>query len=568
MFIQKLDFLGSKPEFKILGNSRSQTILGGTLSTIVVAFLLLGTYYFVNILFSRKNFTVVSSSVFDDQMFMNLTNAEYAFRIRGSTGQLIPDLDRIAGITGVLWFYKQVTLPDGRTDGVWEVKPFPLERCNSSKHFADSKNPEWKQLKYIDEDAYCFPRDLGLNLNLKYGNLNFTHITLNVHRCNNSTMNNNRCFPRPKIDKILENVLVAKSYRTFYFVHDNFGEPGKEYIENDFITSSSLLYKQVRYNYQTVKYITDGGYFLPEESEQIFKQLHTFRESVDLTDHDTHFIKGTFTLLNLTMGSFRQEYTRKYYKFQNMLADLGGILKGCVSIAMVINWIFCNRAYYNQIINQNFASLNHAEDEQINSTLNKINKNPIPRIEDDDGKPTEINMMNMATNPISQRDPINNAEGDIVTPEVSCLSSARTTKKIMMNITGVSSPSKTSELKNAKLMRKAISGKSSKERETKISFSCVESFLPLICFGAKSKSRKNLTLHFKLRQIINNQMDIVNIIGKLNIIDKLNFLIMGLENKSMINKCPNPYITEYKTNLTQKILNLEKIVLKRFKNYE
>lgn len=46
MLIENLDFLGSKPEFNILGNFRSQTILGGILSTILMA-LLLGTYYFV-----------------------------------------------------------------------------------------------------------------------------------------------------------------------------------------------------------------------------------------------------------------------------------------------------------------------------------------------------------------------------------------------------------------------------------------------------------------------------------------------------------------------------------------
>lgn len=258
-------------------------------------------------------------------------------------------------------------------------------------------------------------------------------------------MNDNRCFPRAKIDKILENVLVGKSYRAFYFEHDNFDQPGKEYIETDYVVSSSSLFKQVRYNYQTVSYITDGIYFLPEESEQIFTELHTFRESVDLGDQDTFFIPGTFTQLSFTMSGFRQEYTRKYYKFQNMLADLGGILKGGLSIGMVLNWIFCNRAYYNQIINPNFASLHHAEDEQNNSTVNKMNKNPVPKL-DDHGKPTEISMVSMAKIPISRLPSIKKVEGGIVTLEVS-FSSYRTTKKIMMNIPGFSGVSNSSVLK-------------------------------------------------------------------------------------------------------------------------
>ena len=61
-------------------------------------------------------------------------------------------------------------------------------------------------------------------------------------------------------------------------------------------------------------------------------------------------------------------------------------------------------------------------------------------------------------------------------------------------------------------------------------------------------------------------MDIVNVIGKLNNIDKFNFLILGAENKSIINQCPNPYISGNKANLCCRILNAEKLVMNRFKN--
>ena len=194
-----------------------------------------------------------------------------------------------------------------------------------------------------------------------------------------------------------------------------------------------------------------------------------------------------------------------------MLADLGGILKGCISIALVINWIFCNRTFYNQIITKNCASFNLSKDEQqINSSENKI-----------------------ITNPITRRNSNNNGEMNMMTPEVSSLSSKKAINKLS-NVSGLSSPSKSvySAVKKTNSNRNIINYNNNKHsQESNISFSCSESFLPLFCFGKKSKSRKNLILHFKLREIINDQMDIANVIGKLNNIDKFNFLIFGAENK-------------------------------------
>lgn len=545
MILHKLDFLGSKPELNISGNARSKTLLGGLLSIIVVVLLCLGTYYFVNILFSRKNFTIVSTSVFDEKMFMNLTNGEFVFRLGDRVAGVIPDGEKIFGFTGLFYYYDFKTLPDGKQTGEIKTKAFPLEKCNSSVHFEGSKLSEWKTFRVIDIDAYCLPRNLELYAKDKFGNFGFSQVAIHVHPCNNKTTNN-KCYSRDRIDKTLSNALLVTGFRNFYYIHGNYEEPEKQYYENDVVAFSSSFFKKVRYSFQNVNYITDDGYFLPEDSVKQFSQIEKFRESSALYSADQSLIPGTFTELLISMGNFRLDYNRKYYKFQNMLADLGGILKGCISISLVINWLFSNRAFYNQIISKNFVNLNLSDEELLTSTQNKLQPDFI-----------------------TERKNSNNGEVELASPEVTHLE-----KKIVNKLSNLSELSPDTKSVNRELSKSVSSRRivNYENNNTKIrkkssfSFSCGEHFLPLFCFGKNSNSRKNLIMHFKLRQVINEQMDISNVLNKFCNIDKLNFLILGSQNKSIIDDCPDPYIICDKVNLSNKILNAEKVVMNRFKN--
>jgi hypothetical protein len=75
-------------------------------------------------------------------------------------------------------------------------------------------------------------------------------------------------------------------------------------------------------------------------------------------------------------------------------------------------------------------------------------------------------------------------------------------------------------------------------RKFKINF--VGYLFPRICFKKSSKTLKQIELHSKLAEIVNDHLDIVNISNKIHTIDKLNYIICGEEFKSLLEKSANP----------------------------
>jgi hypothetical protein len=47
----------------------------------------------------------------------------------------------------------------------------------------------------------------------------------------------------------------------------------------------------------------------------------------------------------MKMYQLKQKFMRKFYKAQNMMADLGGLLKGVLMLATILNFYFSEKNY-------------------------------------------------------------------------------------------------------------------------------------------------------------------------------------------------------------------------------
>ena len=55
---KNLDFLGTRPTLFIEAKESFKTILGGTISIMFTFYIIIGSSYFINLLLSRRTFTV------------------------------------------------------------------------------------------------------------------------------------------------------------------------------------------------------------------------------------------------------------------------------------------------------------------------------------------------------------------------------------------------------------------------------------------------------------------------------------------------------------------------------
>lgn len=594
-FISTFDFLGTSVRLNIGGYNSNKTYFGGLLSIIVIALLLLGSSYFMYLLVSRTNYSVISSEEYYPNSFSNWTNPELSLYLTNGRGEFLQEADRLYSITGAFWYYQKIKNPDGSFVTKMNFNELKMEKCILTRHFP-TRVEMWKDTKFLS-DSYCVAPNQNANLTKPFSYDDSTFVSFWVHRCWNTTTKND-CYPRDYIDKTLANSFLLSRFTNYYFDHSRQTEPAVPYINIDGFTVSSTVYKNLRYYLSQVEYFTDDGIFLPQLSLQNYSIATEYKESMDFKTVTT--IPETFAVVSFNMNVLKKVITRRYYKFQNMLADLGGLLKGCISIAVIINWYFCNKQYYNEIINASINSLldkKHSfntsasinkksgiipsssvnnnctkKSDQPKSSVNsmkitsKIEEEPI-ELENFSEKETVKNyprnsQANFTKNEM-QEEPVDlelSPKGERKYSKYSIITS--NTERFTLNkLDKMDKSEKSSPSFNSKL----FSDKNYRKSKFFLSFS--EYLFPLCCFGKNSPRNRKLRIHYKYRAIILKQFDVLNILPKLHDVDKISYIITGKNYMYGIQNSTNPYL-KGRISENSDIMELRKIILKNLISIE
>jgi hypothetical protein len=566
--ISSLDFLGTTPRLTIGGLNSNKTLLGGILSIFVGMLLVAGSAYFLNLLISRMNYSVITADEYKPNTFSNYTNSELAFYLSNKYGEFLEDSERLYTMVGTYFYLKKVDNPDGTTSMKLSVMMVKMEKCNVTKHFKNNLKL-WQNEKFITH-SYCLPSDQLLNVTQPFGYDNSTWLVFWAQRCMNTTTKKD-CYSRDYIDKTLNNVFLLTRFTNYYFDHSIKGDTGVPYIHTDGFGVSSTVYKRFSYNMKIVQYDTDAGIFLPDTDSNFYTTMADQKESTDLRTDTT--IPNSFAAVSFNMYILKQNITKRYYKFQNMLADMGGLLKGVISIAIFLNWYFCNKQFYNEIINANINSL-HKEDifSKSNSNLKiKNNKNAenFKSIEfiqsqtlNNIPKAANISYSKPPNSPIINYNNLSHNKLDVAQNyEQKEYEMSPSNEKTKLNKKRNGNGRVTVNLKDASLNNKSLIEKNLKREKFTMTFS--EYILPICCFPKYTRGYKKIKFHYKQRESVSQQLDILNIIPKLYSVDKLSYLFAGEDYMRAIPLVTNPFFyQEGKIPQTSNITELRKIILK------
>jgi hypothetical protein len=170
--LYSLDFLGTHPSLTIGGYNSNKTILGGIMSIFVGMLLLAGSAYFLNLLISRMNYSVVTADEYKPDAFSNWTNSEVSFYLTNKFGEFLDDADRLYTMVGTYWYFKKIQNPDGTMTSKISLSLLKMEKCNVTKHFKNNVEL-WKNEKFITH-SYCLVPDQILNVTQPFGYDNST----------------------------------------------------------------------------------------------------------------------------------------------------------------------------------------------------------------------------------------------------------------------------------------------------------------------------------------------------------------------------------------------------------
>jgi hypothetical protein len=537
-----LDFLGTKPSLLINNHRSCKSNLGGILSICVSMCLLIGVIYFLNILFFRLNYVVSQSEDYFPESNANWDKLEASIILLDKLGLDFEDQDRIYGVTAMLYKYVPIINPDNTTTMEFKFKQVALEKCQVEKIFLEDTEL-WKREKYI-EKSWCTVPGQNLNISKPYGHENYSTMMFWVHRCINTTKKND-CLPSDVIDKKLMNTNVAIRFKNFYFDHKRFDNIGIPYVMGDVPVASSTVYKRVRYTIKQVEYEIDDGLFFFTSKIQNYFIFDGLRETVDFRNDP--IIPGSMITISFDMHILKQNIKKSYYKCQNMLADLGGLFKAVIALTTFLNSYFCNKIYYNKLIEENIESLLEPQQNNLSKAKNlKSNLDP-----EQHGISNFVNSQQMINFNISKSNIIifKNKEETIK-------------NKI------ISTPNNLSKIRENKSMMY-------EKGCYKLNF--FQMILPIIFFANSSRNKKFLKMHFRLRSYIDRQLDVINLFKKLNCVDKISLMLTGQENREVINSCINPFffdgsgtnnkLSYVNNNSNNKFLEVRNLIFDRITNY-
>ena len=363
--IKESDFLSQKVSLTIndKGDTKHKTLIGGLISIFTVSISTICCLYFIIRMLKREDLSLILSSQID--YYVNLTNSHklpFLFRLTDTNSIPYLEDEKLYYMTMSVWF-------GGSNDStlaptaIQYKQSLNISKCNLDIHF-DSKFKElFKDIENL-KSYYCIePRNYTQTIYGLYGSYYpFSYYSFTIRYCSNTTENNNFCY---SIDEIKEK--FATPYLDFIFLDYTINSLNSKNVEQVSIRKerfelSAKLYKRIYIYLENIKFITDTGYIFTNNKNNYF---HRYTSSkIDTNIYDTPVIATLSVMNNINSATYHKKYT----KFQDYLATIGGVIKVISLFGNALNYFNAENSYYLKII-KDFVIKNHVQKKNSNTKI-------------------------------------------------------------------------------------------------------------------------------------------------------------------------------------------------------
>ena len=378
--------------------------------------------------------------------------------------------------------------------GIYNLKT-NINLVSCDKALSNSKNKDL----YTDlnlKGYYCISNEQNEEPYLKehWGNNDFSMIQIKFVDCDNKTGN---CASEEETSKFLHSADLS-----FYMIDNlvstkNYKNPFSKVLkEQTFKVSDSYKVSVIQY-LRHIRIESDDGL--------LFTTNH-YKSSFVLGEftHDIVFERdsSTFLTLSIELDNTFQKYQRKYYKLQDLAAQVGGIVNVCFVIASLILKIYEKNSYFEYLIN-NFFEI-RLEEMQKTIKLQSYKKNS-------NGKSKSVNESIKITNHTNSN-------------------------------TNTNTNSNNTESNNCNPFNK---NSEKKDKRGKISFSFLDKLILLKLAPKFSRARKEKIdeIFFKGSEYIMNKLNVITFLKRSHASDMESKLIMGEEQKKIFDYISKPILS-------------------------
>lgn len=324
----------------------------------IISFLTIIAIY-VTILYSRKNFTILTNNLLDYSSHINLTNTPILFSLIDKNNKLIY-LDK-----KLVDFYLQIyNNVNNQTNNI------SLINCEKADYFPIIKKNlnievEYGELKYFQ----CVKENEILLLKGRKGRGNYTYIYFQLNICNNNTIINNKtnqCYSKSEIFKKLNGSKLILTYLEGSLDHYNYKHPIQIQSRTEEFSLNLQIHKTITYIFDKSDYKSDNGIIFNNIDYYTFFTFRNFR-------FDFYLNENYFKLLTIKFiaSDYSYIYERRYLKFQDIMTNVISYINGIYIFIHISLYYIIKKMLYMNVINH----LIFKEKKLNNNNIHNISKN-------------------------------------------------------------------------------------------------------------------------------------------------------------------------------------------------
>ena len=347
--IKKFDYFSRKVTLTMndKGDRGYKTYVGGIISIISFFSSIFCGIYFLIRMFSRKDLSVIYSTQMNPYINLTYSN-KLPFLLRISDTNSLPydEDNKLYYITSSVWF-------GGSNDtsllgtASQTSQSLNISKCNLDIHFTDEFKSYFDKFENLSSYYCLLPRNYSQTIYGLYGNYYpFSFYSFTFRYCKNTTENNDFCYPLDDMKTKLRSPYLDVIFIDYTMNSLSFKEVKELSIRKERYELSIKLYKRIWLYLENIKYITDNGYIFSSNEYENFHRFDSVKiDPSIISENSTYF--ATLTILNSINSSI---YNKKYTKFQDYIAIIGGLVKIITLVASCLNHFNSENSYYFKLI--------------------------------------------------------------------------------------------------------------------------------------------------------------------------------------------------------------------------
>ncbi len=497
-FFINIDLFGYSPTLSILKQPYYQTFFGGILTLLLILTGLATIIFFSLQLFEKDSPSVnLSTDIFPNPKQLDYFN-NFEFIIGIQNSDYITEInEKIFQAEGSL--FKTVV----NDSGIYNIKKsILLTSCD--KALKNSSN-EYLFSHLNLKGYYCISPEEKEELYIKehWGNDGFSMIQIKFVDCDNSTGN---CASKEEITNFLHSADLS-----FYIIDNlvstkNYKQPFTRTInERSLKVSESYKVSLIQY-IKHIRIENDDNLILTSNHSMNSFTLGEFMSNI-VFERDSE----TFMSLSIELDNIIEKFQRKYYKIQDLAAQVGGIINALYMVIFIILKLYEKNSYFEYLIN-NFFEI-RLEEFQRNISIKSYRKSFSHKKKE-----------SLDSNKYLNSKPTNNTN-----------SPGSNSNNSNLNTNGNLNNTMTSENKTNKKNNK----------NGKIHFSFFDKLFLLKLAPQFSTARKNKIdeIYFKGTEYIMHNLDVITHLRRAHSSDMKSDLLMGDEQKKIFEYITKPILS-------------------------